>query len=310
MRKAVIDVGSNSVLLVIAEHRDGAWRTLDERTQVTALGDQTKVTGLLSEAAMGRTLAALAEFFAVARATDAPCIAGATMAARIATNTPEFLARCAAQGTPVQVVSAQAEAQLGLFAVVDDPLFASAERVTIIDPGGHSTEICTIDRVRGQVELRKSVAVGALGIRDEFAPGGVADGPTMMAMSATIDREIGMEYRPHTCGTVVTLGATGTNLVSIREKLTSWQPDRVHGQILDYEEVSKAAGWLGPMTDAERAQVPGIEPGRERTLHIGALILERFLWACHGLDCAVSVRGWRYAALDHGLVLADELQRS
>ena len=48
-------------------------------------------------------------------------------------------------------------------------------------------------------------------------------------------------------GAVVALGATGTNLVSIRERMATWQPERVHGAFLDYEEVSRAVAWLSEM---------------------------------------------------------------
>ena len=102
------------------------------------------------------------------------------------------------------------------------------------------------------------------------------------------------------------LGATGTNLVSIREKLKAWEPDKVHGAVLDYEEISRAVGWLMPMTDAQRRDVPGMEPGREKTIHIGALILERFLFALRASSCGVSVRGWRHALLENGLPTRDE----
>jgi exopolyphosphatase/guanosine-5'-triphosphate,3'-diphosphate pyrophosphatase len=80
--------------------------------------------------------------------------------------------------------------------------------------------------------------------------------------------------------------------------MTEWDPTRVHAAWLDYEEVSKAVGWLCGMTDAERAAVPGLERGREQTIHIGALILERFLHAIRSLGTSVSVRGWRHALLE------------
>jgi exopolyphosphatase / guanosine-5'-triphosphate,3'-diphosphate pyrophosphatase len=53
------------------------------------------------------------------------------------------------------------------------------------------------------------------------------------------------------------------------------------------------------MTDQERAAVPGIEKGREKSIHLGAIILERFLYTLRTIDCRVSVRGWRYALLDY-----------
>ena len=114
-----------------------------------------------------------------------------------------------------------------------------------------------------------------------------------------MDQTISLSYRPNEAGHAVVLGATGTNLVSIREQMSTWQPERVHGAWLDYEEVSKAAGWLSAMTEAQRATIPGMETGREGTIHAGALILERFLFALRVLGCSVSVRGWRHALIEH-----------
>ncbi|MEZ5162845.1 MAG: hypothetical protein R2688_03645 [Fimbriimonadaceae bacterium] len=89
-------------------------------------------------------------------------------------------------------------------------------------------------------------------------------------------------------------------MISIREGFADWQPDKVHGQILDFEEISRAVGWLCDMTDAERSQIVGLEKGREKTIHLGALILERFMQSIHVLDVTVSIRGWRHALLETG----------
>ncbi|MBN9502570.1 MAG: hypothetical protein J0H02_12405 [Armatimonadetes bacterium] len=304
MRKAVIDVGSNSVLLVVAEQVDGHWNYLYEDTAVTALGEGTKTTGLLGEAGMSATLEALAQFFGKAREFGAESIvAGATMAARIATNTGDFLTRAEEQGTPCVVLSGEDEAQLGFLAVANDPIFADAQRLSIIDPGGHSTELVTADRTPDgwDVKFRKSYPVGTLGLRSTHFPQERISPMEMLRGVSYVDDLIGLAYRPNEGGIAVVLGATGTNLVTIREKMTEWQPDKVHGAWLDYEEVSKAFGWLAPMSDEERAHVVGIEKGREKTIHLGALILERFLHALRILGCRVSVRGWRHALLEYGV---------
>lgn len=300
MRAAVVDVGSNSVLLLVSERRAEGWVPIHEETAVTALGEGTKQTGLLSEPAMEATLAALERQFQSARDHGAERIrAAATMAARIARNTPELQARAAAQGTPVEVLSGDDEAELGFRAVAQDPVFAAHDRLSIIDPGGHSTELVTADRTAAgwRVGFQRSYPVGTLGLRAD----GMGESPDVgqvLRTIAQIDDLIGLAYRPNQAGHAVTLGATGTNLISIRERMTHWQPERVHGAWLDYEEVSKAVGWMMPMTDAERAAIPGMEPGRERTLHLGALVLERFLHALRVLGTSVSVRGWRHALLE------------
>ncbi len=299
--RAVIDVGSNSVLLLIAEHEDGAWRTVFESSEVTGLGRGTKATGLLGEAGISDTLAALQRAFDKARFLGCESIiAAATMAARIAQNQGEFLERATSQNTPVVILSGEQEAEYGFLAVANDPLFSSENRLSIIDPGGNSTELMTARREPSGwvVEFKKSFPVGALGLRDGLEDMDALGPREMLRFVTEIDDIVGLRYLPGQSGRAVVLGATGTNLVTIREKMTEWVPELVHGQVLDFEEVSKAVGWLCPMTDAERAAIVGIEKGRERTIHLGSLILERFLQAIHVLDVTVSVRGWRHALLE------------
>lgn len=301
MRKAVIDVGSNSVLLVVEERTDGQWRTIQEAAEVTALGEGTKSTRLLGEPGMAATLAAVARMYEQAHANGAgEVVAAATMAARIAENTPEFLHRAAAQGTPIVVLSGDDEAEYGFRAVADDPTFARFDRLSIVDPGGQSTEMVTADRGEGDwtIRFRRSFPIGTLGLRSEILCAEASDPSSILAASAAIDDVISLCYRPGEVGELVVLGATGTNLVSIRDRLEAWQPEKVHGAYLDFEEISRAVGWMMPMTDAERRAIVGMEPGRERTIHIGALVLERFLNATGAPGAWVSVRGWRHAVLE------------
>jgi exopolyphosphatase/guanosine-5'-triphosphate,3'-diphosphate pyrophosphatase len=300
VRRAVIDVGSNSVLLLVSELRGGEWVAVAEDTAITALGAGTKQTKLLSERGMSDTLAALAKFWRIAKENGATDIlAGATMAARIATNAAEFLERAQAQSTPVVILTGEQEAQLGFEAIIGDPMFSDTDRISIVDPGGQSTEMVTASRVDGQwvVDFRRSYPVGTLGLKSTHFPEERVDGLTLLRATGALDDQIGVCYRPGQCGEVVVLGAAGTNLVSVRDVLTSWQPEVVHGARLEYEEISKAVGWMMPLSDAERREIPGVELGRENTIHLGAFILERFLFALRAEYCRVSVRGWRYALL-------------
>lgn len=304
VRKAVIDVGSNSLLLVAAEKTTIGWNYLHESSRVTALGEGTKATGVLRPDAMERTLEALSEMFTKARELEVENVeAYATMAVRIANNAAQFLHLCEVQNTPVTVLSGEMEALLGHQAVTNDPALGQPEIVSIIDPGGHSTELVTSRKLptgESHYDFHRSFAVGALGLRGEIDAERV-DGAHQFQLAQAVDRTLGFCYLPGRAGTAVVLGATGTNLITIRERLTSWQPEKVHGQTLTYEEVGRAVGWLMPMSDEERKQVVGMEPGRERTLPYGALILERFMHAMGLESCVVSVRGWRHALLEFGL---------
>lgn len=295
--KAVIDVGSNSVLLLVAEFDGKEWNQLFESTFVTALGKGTKASKLLSEEGMARTLEALKTQFDQARTFGSVSIkAAATMAARIATNTPVFLERAERQQTPVQILSGEDEAKFGFEAIVNDPKFYDNEVISIIDVGGHSTELVTAFKVgrTWHTQFRNSFPIGALGLREGVLSPDIPDFGNILAAVSEIDDVIGLRYLPHMCGAVVTLGATGTNLISIRDRLTTWNPDYVHGKTLDYEEISKSAATLSSLGDEGRSKVIGIEPGRQYTLHAGALILERFLFAIGANHCQVSTKGWRH----------------
>lgn len=302
MRKAAIDVGSNSVILVVAEQIAGRWQPVFEDTRVTGLGQGTKSSGVLRADRMDATLDWLKLCFAKAQELGAESIlAGGTMALRIAENAPEFLDRAEAQGTPVHVISGEKEAELGFWSVAHDPLFANAAKLAIIDPGGHSTELLAAERDGGEwkISFRQSFPVGALGLRD-----GLLSAPSPGAAEqfrAACEVDALLTGAPTDLGQAIVLGATGTNLVSIREKYETWQPDRVHGSNLDFEEVGRATGWLCGMDDEERARLPGLESGREFTIHIGCLILERFMNAIRANDVTVSVRGWRHALIEQGL---------
>lgn len=288
------------MLLVVAEKTASGWTTLAEATRVTALGEGVRATGVLAEDRMQDTLAAIVEFAEFATTYDAPLRTAATMAVRIATNAAEFVSRGARQGTPILVLSGDDEAQLGFLSVANDPAFAQHSRLSIIDPGGHSTELVTADREGSgwNVRFRRSYPVGTLGLKSQSLSAECPNVLQLLRAVEEIDDLIGLVYLPRQAGHAVTLGATGTNLVSIREQMLKWQPERVHGAWLDYEEVSKTVGWMMPLPESERAAIPGIEPGREKTLPHGALILERFLHVLRVLGCSVSVRGWRHAMLE------------
>lgn len=297
-----MDVGSNSVLLLVSELSSGAWHPIVEFSQVTALGEGTSVSRLLGQAGIDRTLDALLRAFDLARQHGAEqIVARATMAARIASNAQEFMSQASAQGTPVQLLSGEEEADLGMQAVLSDPFFSGKQRVTVVDVGGHSTELATARRCetgKTEIVLRKSYPIGTLNLRGSLLTDETPNTGCILEAVRRIDDQIGISYLPGESGTVVALGATGTNLVSIRDRLSVWIGEKIHGQYLDYEEISKAVGWMSGLTDAERACIDGLEAGRERTIHIGALILERFLFAVKADGCYVSVRGWRHALLE------------
>jgi exopolyphosphatase/guanosine-5'-triphosphate,3'-diphosphate pyrophosphatase len=300
MRRAVIDVGSGSVVVVIGERTEAGWRVLDSASEMTFLGEGVKQTGILGESGIVRTLAALQAQFTLANSYDAEIVAAGTMALRIAANRDEFFRRADAQGTPVVLMSAEDEAKFGFLAVANDPLFSHQPRIGIVDPGGQSTEIVVANRVGNEWEFehRQSYPIGTLQLRGGILASETPDVSDVFLASVQLDETLGILPRIGE-GIVIALGAPGTDLIGIRDRLSSWQPEHVHGAYLDYEEVGKAVGWLMRMTNEERRHVGPLEAGREQTIHAGTLILERCLNALAAPGCYVSIRGWRNALLEN-----------
>lgn len=306
MRRAAVDVGSNSVLLTVEEASPDGWRPVLETSEVTALGEDAKRTGLLKPEAIARTLAAVRRAFGRARDLDASEVrAAATMAARIAENRSELLAAAAGQRTPITVLSGEAEAALSLLSVVLDARFAESGRVSVIDIGGHSTEVSRAERSPGtrfgwSIAQSVSLPIGTLALIAESLVAECPDSGALLRASAEVDGALRSIASEEPAGEAVTVGATGTNLVTVRDALAEWDASRVHGAMLTFEEVARAVGELSRLTLAERGRLVGMEPGREKTLHAGALILERAMHALRVERVAVSVRGWRHAWLELG----------
>jgi exopolyphosphatase/guanosine-5'-triphosphate,3'-diphosphate pyrophosphatase len=301
VRKAVIDVGSGSVVLLVAENSGGDWRPIATRSEVTLLGEDVNRTGKLKPERAAKTLHAIAESARIAReqGVSQPRAIG-TAALRIAENSSEFLTAAREQGTPVSIMSATEEAHFAFLSVALDPKFRGEDRLTILDPGGHSTEVIQADRTAHGFEktFQHSFDIGTLQLRGEILPQESPNPGQILTASTWIDDTIGTHIDPADARCVVVLGAPATDLICIRNRWATWDPVRVHGESLDFEEVGKAVGWLMRMTDAEREQVPGVEVGRGTTVHLGALILERFLNALASPGCYASVRGWRWGILD------------
>lgn len=298
MTRAAIDVGSNSILLLVAKFESGQWTPILEEARVTGIGKGTASTGLLNSDGAAESLRVLRDFFQVARSHGVAQVrAAGTMALRIAADTQLWLDRACAQGTPVEVLSGEKEAELGFRAVVDDPAMqiGADDVVAMIDPGGHSTEL--VLGTRTSIQFLNSFSIGALGLRDGALRQSPASPAERFAATIEVDKHFAKLEPPASPFRTFTVGSTGVNLISIRERLADFDLQSIHGQSLEFEEIARAFGWLAGMTDEERSTIVGLERGREHTIHAGALILERALFALRCESCTVSTRGWRHALL-------------
>jgi exopolyphosphatase/guanosine-5'-triphosphate,3'-diphosphate pyrophosphatase len=282
---AAIDVGSNSVLLlIVALDATGRARAIDEAVATTRLGAGLRPGGELNADSAARTRATVVDFARRARAAGAdPVWAFATGAARRAADGPAFVdAVAAAAGIPVEVLSGVREAALAHAACVQGLALDGAPVLTI-DVGGATTEVTLGDGAR--VVTSASVPLGALALTEEAG----ADGARLAArVAAVLDGEDVLPRARGAGATAVASGGTATSLAAVALGLRRYEPARVHGATLDAGRLVALAA--DPPPDA-------IDAGRAAILPAGARILAGVLAAAGAPRVRVSDHGVRHAYL-------------
>ncbi|MFQ5828911.1 MAG: Ppx/GppA family phosphatase [Candidatus Methylomirabilia bacterium] len=265
-RLAAIDLGTNTIRLLVAEVGDGkTWRVLVQRQTIARLGEGLHESGSLSEAAMDRSVATVAELCAEARALSAEeMVIVATSAVRRAFNQEAFLERVAkATGHAVRVIPGEEEARLALLGALHG-LSQLAGRMVLFDIGGGSTEFI-LAHERRLVAVR-SLSVGVVALAERF----MTAGPVDWDRYAEMDREVrailagelpgfGRERRAeHLVGTAGTV----TTLAALDQSLPAYDSERVHGYRLHRDRIQRLWKTLGDLPVAARATLPCLEPGR------------------------------------------------
>ena len=277
MRLATIDLGSNTVRLLVADVLGAAtWQVVAQDQTVTRLGEGLARSGRLGEAPMARTLAAVRAF--VERSVElgvGDVHIVATSAVREATNGRAFAAAIeAATGRRVDVVSGETEARLTLRGV-RCALGALTGSLLTFDIGGGSTEyvLADGDSIRSMASLR----LGVVPLTERFPFPGPVDAAQYRAMCdeirARLDGELPAAIRTTRVDHLVGTAGTVTTLAALDLGLVRYDGARVQGHVVSRAAVDGLAARLGRLTVAERAALPCLEPGRADLIVPGTAIV-------------------------------------
>ena len=276
MRLATIDLGTNTVRLLIADVTRGAarWQVVHADQRVTRLGEGLARTGRLAEAPASRTAAAVTMYVNRAREAGAEQIAiVATSAVREAANGREFAARLEeATGQVVSVISGQEEAALTLSGVLTG--LGSLDRAApaiVFDIGGGSTEyILARD---GAAVMATSLRLGVVDLTERYPFPGPVDWPRFAALQAEIAQRLVVELpdgiRSAATTSLIGTAGTATTLAALDLGLTTYEPDRVQGHAVTRAGVEGQLARLGALTVEQRAALPCLEPGRADLIVVG-----------------------------------------
>lgn len=280
MRIAAIDLGTNTVRLLVAEVAVGGdWRPVLADQRVTRLGEGLAAAGRLGEPAARRTADAVAAYLEQARAAGAErLVVVATSAVREAANGAAFTAALERRtGVPVQVISGDEEARLTLAGVRRglDRRAPASSLMLVFDIGGGSTEF--ILACGETVLAASSLRLGVVPLAERFPFDGPVDWPRYNAMAIEIrDRlagEVAAAIRGGRPERLVGTAGTVTTLAALDLGLTVYDPGRVQGHALTRAAVERLLARLGGLSAAERGRLPCLEPGRADLIVAGTAIV-------------------------------------
>lgn len=293
---AAIDVGSNSVLLLLAEVAGQDIRVIDERCAITGLGKGLDRSDRLDPAATERTLAVLRDYGGLARDAGANIVAVGTEALRRTRDQAAFVAHArAALGADLEIITPQREAALVMLAV--DASFPELPcPLVALDLGGGSTEV--IVGRNGTVEAVASMPLGSVRLHERHVAHDPPTSGEIAAIRAEVDEALARcALAPPVGAAVVGVAATVTTLAAVAGSVTPYDGARVQGTWLSADEIGRQIGRYARMSVAERRTLPGLDPRRAEVILAGALLLERLLGFLAAPGLRVSDRGVRWGLL-------------
>jgi exopolyphosphatase/guanosine-5'-triphosphate,3'-diphosphate pyrophosphatase len=303
MRRAVIDIGTNTVKLLVADVSGGQVVPVAAKDRTTRLGQSVDPSRKFLPTAMARTIQAIQDYLAEAKelgATDFRALA--TSAARDAVNRDEFFGQVQREcGLKVELISGKREAELIYRGVCSDPEWSS-QPIWVADVGGGSAEF--IQGQAGKIERFQSLPLGALRLTEKFGEGKFPE--LWEHLRATLrdalaGYDAGERRLIATGGTITTLGSVCRAAASAGVG-PSRQAERLPYNTVDHlqlsrEYVQSLVDQLRAMPPAKRKEVPGLPPERADIIVAGGAVFAVAMEVLGTGRLTVSVRNLRYGAL-------------
>ena len=289
MRVAVVDLGTNTTRLLVADVQDGQLEELEKQTTITRLGQGVDATGRLADEAMDRVRETLDEYRqTIDRLQAEDVIAVATSAMRDADNGAEFRDELNRRyGIDARTISGDEEARLTFLGATSGRT-AAAKRppsMVVIDIGGGSTEY-VVGSSGAVPEFHVSAQMGSRRHTERFLQ---SDPPTheeLEALAADVRRiveeSVPEEVREQTAEGIAVAG-TATTLAAIDLELDPYDPEKVHGYRLGLAAAERIQAMLAALPVEERREVTGLHPDRAPVIVAGVTILVESIRA-FGLD--------------------------
>jgi len=273
-RVAVIDVGSNSTRLLVADVDGGRVSEIERQSRVTRLGRGVDLSGQLSAEAIEAACEAIGDYVAICREAGVSAIDSiATSAVRDASNGDAFVAELRERfALSTRVLDGEEEARLTYVgATCEQP---PAQPTLVVDIGGGSTEL--IVGSGHEIAFHTSLQAGVVRHSERHV---ASDPPAAIELEA-LAGDVRALIEGATAGAAgasasigIAVAGTPTSLASVELGLEPYDPKRVHGHVLSLISIQRLLSRLASVPLAERVEIPGMHPDRAPTIVAGVVIL-------------------------------------
>lgn len=285
MKQAVIDIGTNSTRLAVAQFSEGALQMLATEVAETRLGEGMGTERIIRPIPLERNVEAIQGFVQKAKRMQVEHIRiTATSALRDAQNKAEVQKRITdVTGLPVEILPGTEEARLSYLGASGD--FVQWNRpIAVLDIGGGSTEL--VYPVEHDLHSA-SANMGAVRLLEhpELRPHMI---DTLSALQADDFPSDAM---------LIAVGGTNTCLMAMELGLTTYDGSKIHGQKITKAQVDSWCDRLFAMTQEEREQIPGMKRKRADIMPYGVQILQKTMELLHISEATISDKGLVYGLL-------------
>ena len=299
-REASIDIGTNTILLLLAEVEGEEIKPLFEMETVVRLGEGVQENGILTKEAMNRGIETLSQYLERCQAMKVQKIfAVGTSALREAKNSAEFLRLVKEKlNLSIEVISGEEEARLSFLAVSKD-LMEVNEPILVVDVGGGSTEFIL---GRGnQINQWTSLPLGSVRFAEQYLHSDPVQEKEWNTMEKRIRELLAKIPHSHEPLSMVAVGGTATTLASVEQGLEEFIPQKIHHFVLRREALKNQLLLYRSKTIEERKKIPGLPAARADVILAGGAILymtmeelncPSVLISCHGVRYGLLYRKW------------------
>ena len=279
MKVATVDIGTNSMRLLIADYENNEIFNRKKYVEVTRIGKGVDEKGMISGEAINLNSSVLEKFISLAKSKRCEKIRViGTSALRDSKNSDEFIKKAYEKtGVNIEIISGEMEANLGFLGIKS--ILDEKKYTLTIDIGGGSTEFILGNR-DGELVFSKSENIGVVRLTERFLKLDISSDIEIIEMDKYIETVIGDTIdvlKRYDIGKFIGMGGTATSISSMIQKMEIYCSDKIHNSKIYYDELVEIYKNLKKMTLEEKKMIVGLQAKRADVIFTGVCIMKKIM---------------------------------